>query len=202
MLGLFLAASLSLISLGSYGTTYKIAEPDVAIEIEQRAKNIDYDKLQKQFDQKFKNYAPPDLTKLSPAKKSRSYYVDMTYILDADIPTVDNSGKITGILYPKGYTFNPLDYMVADPPPLIVFNGERAAERKFVASRYKNDPKVMFVSTGGQWQKLAEEMNRPVYFLKSIMVKKLNLLETVSVVYKEGRRMRVDVYYVPDKGKN
>lgn len=198
-IGSILAAALSLTLLSNNGTSYPIAEPDMSVEIEQRAQQIDHDAVQHQLADKYKNYTPPDLPALLPAKKSRSYYVDMTYTLDRDIPTVDGNGKVTGVLYPQGYRYNPLEYMLADPPPLVIFNGDSKAERAFVAKRFKDNTSVMLILTAGKWQQIAEEMKRPVYFLKSSMAKKLNLAETVSVVYKEGKRMRVDVYAVNER---
>jgi hypothetical protein len=59
----------------------------------------------------------------------------------------------------------------------------------------------MFLITKGNFTKLAEEMGRPVYYLKDIIAEKLNLRNTVSVVYREKNNMRVDVYAVAKEKK-
>lgn len=208
MLSLALSIMLAIAPLGAYGNTYPIKEKDALTEIEEKIKKVDVEKIRKELEVKMRNYKPSDWASLQPASKSYSYLVDMTYTLDADIPRVGQDGKIQGVLYPKGYTFNPLDYMVADPPPLVIFNGENVKEKEWVKKRLKeNDQKVkrsMLVITKGSFIKVAEELKQPVYYLKEMMAEKLQLKNTISVVYREKNRMRVDVHSVtqPKSGKN
>ena len=91
--------------LGNFGMTYRIAERDALTEIEERAKQVDWHKVLDK--RKIENYqGPPDRVRLPRAKRNRSFQVDMTYTTEIDVP--DGKG---GILYPTGYTFNPLDYI-------------------------------------------------------------------------------------------
>lgn len=200
MFGILLIAMLSVTPIGTYGNTYPIAEKDAIVEIEEKVRKLDYEKIRKDLEVKLKNYRPSDLKPLPPAEKTYSYYVDMTHTLEADIPRVDSKGKVVGTLYPKGFTFNPVEYLVADPPPLVVFNGKNKKETQWVKKNYEQLP-VMFVITDGDWTEVAKEMKRPVYYLKEIMVDKLKLKNTVSVVYREGKYMRVDVYAMPKTSK-
>lgn len=199
MLSILLVAALSITPLGTFGNTYKIVEKDAIVEIEEKLKKIDYEKIRKELESKLKNYRPSDLKSLPPAEKTYSYYVDMTYTLDVDIPKVDNKGKIIGTLYPKGFTFNPVEYLVADPPPLIIFNGNNKKEVEWVKQKYKDSLHVMFVITEGDWIEISKVFKRQVYYLKEMMVDKLKLKNTVSVVYRDGKHMRVDVYAMPKK---
>ena len=86
--------------------------------------------------------------------------------------------------------------MPADPPPLVIFNGDNKKEKEWVKYYYKNQFNSMFLITKGNFAKLSEEMGSPVYYLKDIIAEKLNLRNTVSVVYREKNNMRVDVYAV------
>jgi len=185
-----------MLSLGTFGNTYPIREPDALVELEKQIKKVDVEKLRKELETKFRNYKPSDWHNLPPATKPYSYYVDMTYTLDTDIPHVNDQGEITGILYPKGFRFNPLEYMPSDPPPLIIFNGENKKEKEWVKYYYKNHFNVMFLITKGNFAKLSEEMGRPVYYLKDLIAEKLQLRNTVSIAYREKNNMRIDVYAI------
>lgn len=193
MLSLILMA---LFSLGTFGNTYPIKEPDALLELEKQITKVDVEKVRKELETKFRNYKPSDWHSLPPAAKNYSYSVDMTYTLDNDIPRINDKGEITGVLYPKGFQFNPLEYMPADPPPLVIFNGDNKKEKEWVKYYYKNQFNAMFLITKGNFAKLSEEMGSPVYYLKDIIAEKLNLRNTVSVVYREKNNMRVDVYAV------
>lgn len=196
MLSIVLATLLSVVPLGTYGNLYDIKEKDAFQEIEERAKNIDTSKIELELRKKFKNYRPRDMAKLEPARKSYSYPVEMRHILDYDIPRVDGEGKIVGVLYPKGHTYNPVEFLPADPPSMVVFDGQSGKEVSWVKYYYGNKPGFMLVMTQGDWVEVSKEMGQQVYYLKQVIVDKLNLKNTVSVVYRKGKNMQVDVYAV------
>lgn len=54
-------------------------------------------------------------------KENRIKYIDQ-HILDRDIPKYNKFGKQEGVLYKKGYTFNPIEYMTSIASDFIVFN--------------------------------------------------------------------------------
>jgi len=206
MVSIAISLMLSITPLGTYGNTYPIEEKDAIVEMEEKIKKVDVEKIRKELETKMRNHKPHDLASLQIAEKSYSYLVDMTYTLDVDIPKVNSEGKVEGIIYPKGYTFNPLDYMPVDPPPLVIFNGENTKEKEWVKKKMKeNDPRMknaMLVVTQGSFIKLAEEMKKPVYYLKEIMVERLKLRNTISIVYREKNKMRVDVHSVIEKARD
>jgi conjugal transfer pilus assembly protein TraW len=195
MLAMALGIMLSITPLGTFGNVYDIKEKDALVEIEDNVKNLDTQKIKAELTQKFKDYRPADSVQLKPAPKSRSYTVDLTYELEYDIPRVDSEGKIIGVLYPKGYRFNPLEYVTANPPPLVVFNGESKKERQWVKYYYTGKP-VMFVITEGNWVDVSQELGTQVYYLKNIIKEKFKLENTVSIVYKKDKVIKVDVYAV------
>ncbi len=186
------------ITLGSFGTTYPISEPDAMHEIEQKMKNIDHEKIARDLDRSFRTFTPGDTVKLHPAARSYSYHPDLTYTLDYDIPRVDSSGKMVGVLYPKGYKFNPVEYLGGDPPTLVIFNANSEKELKWVKYYYQKKSNVMFCLSEGDWLKTSKELGTQVYYLKAIMADRLNLKNTVSVVSRDTskKQMRVDVYAV------
>jgi len=185
----------------SFAATYPIVEPDLLEEIEARIPEAIERFKQKlpELMEKLKNYRPKDIIRLSPARKNYSYTVSITYTLPYDIPKVDENGKVVGVLYPKGYTFNPLDYIHLDLPTLVVFNGKRKPEIEWVKKHWINKPNIMLIITEGSWHKLSNQLERPVFYLTSQMIRILNLKHTISVVYRDRKNrslMRVDVYSV------
>jgi conjugal transfer pilus assembly protein TraW len=181
-------------NLGTFGKTYEIAEKDALLEIKDRADKVNWSKVfdKEKWKKKVLAYQPADLTKLPKARENRSRYVDMTYTLDSDIPMVDNSGNVTGVLYPKGYTFNPLDYAML-PNILVFFNGTNKNQLTWIKdSPYLKDNTAMFITTDGNWHKLAMDLKLPVYFARKDLVKKLQINVVPSVVYQEGNLMHIE----------
>ena len=78
---------------------------------------------------------------IGPARKDRTFLVDMTYTLERDIR--DDKGNI---VYPAGYAFNPLSY-VSYPRTLVILNGKRPEQiRWFEESPYAKDARSPFFS--------------------------------------------------------
>ncbi len=174
--------------LGAYGATYPIAERDALSEIRERAGSIDWNRYfnREKMEKAAREYRPPDLARLPRAVENRTFTVDMTYTLDFDIP--DGKG---GILYPKGYTFNPLDYIQF--PNILVFID--ASDQDQVAwlssSEYVKDYRTMLLITGGEYWDLANTLNRPVFYATRQMVERFQLSAVPSVVRQSGRYMEV-----------
>jgi len=174
--------------LGAVDATYPVLEKDGLQEIEERAGQIDWGKYfnKNKMKKMVTNFRPEDMTALKTAERNRTVTVDTTYILQYDI----HDGK-GGILYPKGYTFNPLDYVVF-PNTLVFINGsDRMQVEWFKASAYYKDHKVMLLITDGSFQELSEGLKRPVYYAKREIVERFKLRAVPSVVIQKGRNMEV-----------
>ena len=176
--------------------TYPIVEPDLLEEIEEAVSRVKPERIIESLRERLKDYRPPFLVYLPPAERGYKYEVDMTYELEFDIPKVNQNGEVVGILYPKGFRFNPLKYLKYPPPVLIVFNPERKNELAFVKrikDKYKRK-KLLIVK--GDYKKAMEVLNEPVYYLHKLIVQKLNLRNTVSVITWDMKKgvARVEVY--------
>jgi conjugal transfer pilus assembly protein TraW len=178
-------------SLGSVGATYEIAEKDALTEIEERAKGIDWGKVMQR--KAVEDYdGPQDRITLPRAGRDRTFTVNMTYTLQMDIP--DGKG---GILYPKGYTFNPLDYVVF-AKTLVVINGNDPEQvRWFTASEYKGRLDVMLLLTEGSYRKLGKKLDMPLFYADSMFIGRLRLEAVPSVVKQEGKNMVVREVALP-----
>lgn len=191
LLAVLAAVSALAKDLGSVGTTYAIAEKDALAEIEERAKGVDWGKvLQRKPIEEYDG--PEDRVRLPRSGRDRTFAVDLTYTLQMDIP--DGKG---GILYPQGYTFNPLDY-VAFTKTLIVINGNDPEQVKwFAASEYRSRIDVMLLLTEGNYGRLGKKLNVPLFYADSRIVERLQLSAVPSVVKQEGKEMVVREIAVP-----
>ncbi len=191
MMAVLVASAANARELGTVGATYAIAEKDALVEIEQKAKSIDWSKVIKR--KPIEEYTgPEDRMSLPRAARDRSFPVDMTYTLQIDVP--DGKG---GVLYPKGYTFNPLNY-VNFTKILVVINGSDSEQVKwFAASEYKGCVDVMLLLTEGHYGRLGKKLDVPLFYADSQIVERLHLTAVPSVVKQEGKEMVVREIAVP-----
>lgn len=191
MMAVLVASAANARELGTVGATYAIAEKDALVEIEQKAKSIDWSKVIKRKPIEEYN-GPEDRISLPRAARDRSFPVDMTYTLQIDIP--DGKG---GVLYPKGYTFNPFDY-ISFTKALVVINGNDPEQVKwFAASEYKGRVDVMLLLTEGHYGRLGKKLDVPLFYADSQIVERLHLAAVPSVVKQEGKEMVVREIAVP-----
>lgn len=188
ILFIFLACPLWAKDIGTFGTTYQIAENDALQEIEQKAGSVDWGRVanRKELEAKIRNYRPNDLPRLRKARHGRVFTVDLTWALDQDVP--DGKG---GVLYPKGYRFNPLDY-VSYPKTIVVLDGaDRNQLGWFAKSGLSKDPKVLLMLTGGKYHDLMQMFRRPVYYANAVVVKRFKLQYIPAVIMQKGNMMEV-----------
>jgi conjugal transfer pilus assembly protein TraW len=185
--------------LGTIGATYPIAERDALSEIEERARQVDWGKALKKdkMESAVKNYKPKGIKDLPRAAESGYTRVDMTYSLEFDIP--DGQGNI---LYPKGFTFNPLDY-ITYPYTLIVINGtDRDQVKWFKKSKFAKDIHTKLIITDGSYFDLGRELGRPVYYAIGGLIDRFQLKYVPSIVSQAGRMMEVTVIDVDKEREN
>jgi len=177
--------------VGTYGATYGIAEKDALVEIEEQAKKINWDdKINKKAtEQKIKGYRPEGLPDIPVTTENRSFLRDMTYTTEIDVP--DGRG---GILYPKGYTFNPLEYLTL--PNIIVFiNGsDRKQVEWFENSPYIKDMKTTLILTGGSYYELSKHFKRPAYYAVRNIAERLGIEHVPSVAVQKKKYMEISEY--------
>ena len=170
--------------LGTFGKTYPIIERDALEEIQERAAQINWkSELDRIKPQKFR---PQGLPELPRAVEDRSFLVDMTYTLEFDIP--DGKG---GILYPKGYRFNPLDYLSFNQT-LVVFDGDDPLQVTWLRSSgmlSKNN--TVLLLSRGSFVDVGKGLNRLVYYATPQMVDRFHLRATPSVIRRRDKLMEI-----------
>lgn len=176
--------------LGVFGAVYDIAEKDALKGIEEKAREVDVNRIinRGELARKVKNYTPEDLkdVKLPPARNNRTFLVDMTYALDRDI--ADEKGNV---IYPKGYTFNPLDY-VTYPGVIVILDGKSQTQVAwFKRSEYSKDLKTKLLITGGSYEELSNMLKRPVFYASRAIIGVFQIQAVPSIVRQDGALMEV-----------
>jgi len=170
-------------NLGSIGMTYPIVEPDLVKEIKA---GIDSEKLAKVMEEKRQNYKAKDLYALPTASRDRTFFVDMTYTLDHDIP-----GENGEIMYQRGLTWNPLDY-VSLQDGLVVINSEDVKQVEwFLKSPYNQNRQLKLLISAGFAAPLIKQLNRPVFYLTKTIADRLQLAAVPCVITQNGKNMMV-----------
>jgi len=162
------------------GKVYPIAERDFLSEVEEKAKKVE-PIVRKKIEEEERKFLESKGEILTKAKKSYSYYVDITYTLPEDIMYYDRESNQWKVLYPKGYRFNPIDYVMVDPPPIVVFNACDKSEVDFVSNFVKDNPLgYIYVSSGCPIGKI--DSNFQIFLLTKELKDKFKLKNTVSVI--------------------
>ena len=183
--------------LGTFGAVYDIVEKDALKELEEKAKSVDFSKAvdRNALVKRARNFTPEDVKEMrmiGPARKDRTFLVDMTYTLERDIK--DDKGNI---VYPAGYAFNPLNY-VAYPKTLVVLNGKRPEQiRWFKESSYAKDAQITLLLTDGSYSDLAKFLKRPVFYASTKVIEAFRIQAVPSVVRQSGAYMEVTEVLVP-----
>ena len=183
--------------LGTFGAVYDIVEKDALKELEEKAKSVDFSKAvdRNALVRRARNFAPEDVKEMrtiGPARKDRTFLVDMTYTLERDIK--DHKGSI---VYPAGYAFNPLNY-VAYPRTLVILNGKRPEDvRWFEESPYARDARVTLLLTDGSYSELSRSLKRPVFYASTKLIEAFRIQAVPSVVRQSGAFMEVTEVFVP-----
>jgi conjugal transfer pilus assembly protein TraW len=168
------------IDVGTFGALYPIAEPDLLEELRSRAASTDWKKYLNpdRMEENVKKYRPEGTAILPLAEKSQVRRTRYVYMLDFDVP--DNFGHV---LYPKGYSFNPISYLHLWLPKIVVIdaNDKRQVEW-FEKSGMNSDDKVTLLITGGDFYDLAKHLKRPVFYLSELVTEKLDIRAVPSVV--------------------
>ena len=164
------------------GKTYPIVEPDIREEFKQKATTIDLDALFNTHNR----YQPANLHPLPRAASDRVFIVDLTHTLNHDIK--DSRGNL---LYPQGFTFNPLQY-AGLTGGLVVIDGSDPEQIKwFKGSPYFQNHRVILLLSGGYAAPLKQELQRPVYYLTHDIAARLQLKAVPSVVVEQDNKLTV-----------
>ena len=180
------------------GTTYDIKEMDIVLLMKDYVKNNKElikkktEKLKKEAKDNIKNYKPKNLTYLlPPATKDNIYYSDPSYTLKKEIK--DNNGNI---LYPKGFTFNPLHYLTLNKK-YVFFNPTIDREVKWIKKNKldKNLMTTIMITDGRMFDvKKMFKDSIPMFFATDEIIDRFKIKATPSIAFQEGDRIKILEY--------
>ena len=168
--------------LETVGKTYPIVEQDIAKELQQKATAIDLDALFNTHNR----YQPANLHTLPRAASDRVFTVDLTHTLERDIK--DNQGNL---LYPQGFTFNPLQYAGLSGGLVVIDGSDPEQIQWFKGSPYFQNQRAILLLSGGYAAEVKQELKRPVYYLTHDIAARLQLKAVPSVVVEQDNKLTV-----------
>lgn len=185
------------VELGTVGATYPIAEKDLMERFKEVIAGLDKDKLIKEIQEKGKKqileYRPRDLLTLPAATKDDSFSVDMTWTLPFDIP--DGKG---GLIYPKGFTFNPLNHVYYTRTLVFIDASDKRQVDWLLASPFSKKLSARIMLTGGSYYDFIRKHRRHVFYAPRSVVERLRLRYVPAVAVQQGTKMVV-YEYDPEK---
>ncbi|WP_253257910.1 conjugal transfer protein TraW [Sphingobium sp. SA916] len=173
-------------SVSTIGRTWPIAEPDALTEIEAKAASLPKD-MSKAFGPR-ERWSALKAAPLGRATADRVRSVVPFYTLDFDIRLPD--GKL---LYPKGFSFNPLTY-VKMPQRLVIVH---PSDLGFALRTTRPADFILLASFGkenGDAIALSEKTGRAVFILEERVKERLGLTVAPVVVAQAGTRLILTEY--------
>ncbi len=166
------------------GRTYPIAEKDALKEIEERVANRPYDP--KVFGEE-ESWTALQSVRLPAATEFKTRQVIPFFALSFDIPDKDGN-----ILYPAGYTFNPLEYLRL--PSRLIVVAENQLEWGFEEAEIGD----MIILAGGNALHAMRYHGRPVFKLEPQVKERLDLQVVPSIITQQGNHFTVEEIALSD----
>ena len=186
------------------GTSYTIKEKNLIVlmreHVQQNREKIEK-KLKKQYVEIKKkmltNYKPKNLSiTIEPAKKDDIYYPDPTYVLDKDIK--DANGKI---IYPKGFTFNPLHY-ISLHSQYVFFDYTRKEQVAWIKkNKFDRDITKKLILVNGNVFQARKELGVNIFYASDNLLRRFEIQYSPSLVAQVGDRVEVKTFKLTKKEK-
>jgi len=164
------------------GRTYPIVEQDIREEFKQKVTGIDIEALLNTHNR----YQPANLHTLPRAASDRVFTVDLTHTLEHDIK--DSQGNL---LYPQGFTFNPLHYARLSGGLVVIDGSDPEQVEWFKGSPYFQNQRAILLLSGGYAAEVKQELKRPVYYLTHDIAARLQLKAVPSVVVEQNNTLTI-----------
>ena len=174
------ALAKEIVRLEPVGPTSAVIETDLVDELRQRAVSVDVEQLRSAQ----VHYQPANLHDLPRATKDTTTMVDLTHTLEEDL--VDAQGTI---LYPRGFTFNPLRYISLTGALVVIDGSDPEQVAWFKGSSYGANHRALLLLSGGLAATLRDELGRPVAYLTEDIAQRLQVRAVPSVVVERDNQL-------------
>lgn len=169
------------------GQVYDIAEPDALTEIESRVRAVDWTKELNKNRETWQAFSGVPLPTAKQAK-TRTFIPFYTSLIDV-------RSKDGRILYPKGYTFNPLQYVQLPQRIVVVSPGQE----EWLKANLNDSDMVLY--THGDVVSKSESLGRPTFILDKTLQQRLDVRVTPSIINQENSHLVINEYALDDKTK-
>ena len=169
-----------IVRLEPVGPTSAVIETDLVDELRQRAVSVDVEQLRHTQ----ARYQPANLHALPRAEKDTTTMVDLTHTLEQDVQ--DANGQV---LYPAGFTFNPLRYVSLSGALVVIDGSDPEQVAWFKGSPYGANRRALLLLSGGLAATLRDELGRPVAYLTEDIAQRLQVRAVPSVVVERDNQL-------------
>ena len=169
-----------IVQLEPVGPTSAVIETDLAEALRQRAVRVDVEQLGSAQ----ARYQPANLHALPRATKDAITMVDLTHTLEQDVQ--DANGQV---LYPAGFTFNPLQYVSLSGALVVIDGSDPEQVAWFKGSPYGTNRRALLLLSGGLAALLRDELRRPVAYLTEDIARRLQLRAVPSIVVEQDNQL-------------
>lgn len=168
------------------GVVYEIIENDAEIELMERVKNVNWnEELKKKNDVSTWAAVKSEYLPIAQETILRSYVP----FYKTEFEIKDNKGKI---IYPKGYSFNPLRFMTM-PNKIYILTPSTA---KFFKGKISNRDQIIIANGNPLDQR--EVLNAPVFTLDEKTKDRLGIEKAPSIVWQEGALLKIQEISIKD----
>ena len=171
-----------IVRLEPVGPTSAVIETDLAEALRQRAVSVDVERLRSAQ----ARYQPANLQALPRATKDATTMVDLTHTLEQDVQ--DANGQV---LYPAGFTFNPLRYVSLSGALVVIDGSDPEQVAWFKDSPYGANRRALLLLSGGLAAALRDELRRPVAYLTEDIARRLQLRAVPSIVVERDNQLEI-----------
>ena len=171
-----------IVRLEPVGPTSAVIETDLAEALRQRAVSVDVERLRSAQ----ARYQPANLQALPRATKDAITMVDLTHTLEQDVQ--DANGQV---LYPAGFTFNPLRYVSLSGALVVIDGSDPEQVAWFKGSSYGANRRSLLLLSGGLAAALRDELRRPVAYLTEDIARRLQLRAVPSIVVERDNQLEI-----------
>ena len=180
--GVSQARAREIVQLEPVGPTSAVIETDLAEALRQRAISVDVERLRSAQ----ARYQPANLQALPQATKDATTMVDLTHTLEQDVQ--DANGQV---LYPAGFTFNPLRYVSLSGALVVIDGSDPEQVAWFKGSPYGSNRRALLLLSGGLAAALRDELRRPVAYLTEDIARRLQVRAVPSIVAERDNQLEI-----------
>ena len=171
-----------IVRLEPVGPISAVIETGLGDALRQRAVSVDVEQLRSAQ----AHYQPANLQALPRATKDTTTRVDLTHTLEQDL--VDTQGTI---LYPAGFTFNPMRYVSLSGALVVIDGSDPEQVAWFKGSPYGSNRRALLLLSGGLAAPLRDELRRPVAYLTEDIARRLQLRAVPSIVVERENQLEI-----------